>query len=383
MAMAQIACDVPFTKTSVVSRCNDLQSEDFAPDDYQPKDQPGWSFSTVDEQDGYFSDSVYDEDEMCTNDLDDINSVRSTTPSNRSSVLSDQERKLAEENEILARENLLLRQRCEEIKRAALQSLQSAGPEPTLPSDTSPDVLLNSMMVPSQVMPQVAQGGAVQALPSQMIACAPGNWWQASACPMQMIPVLMMPGSCDSAWPQQVGPVQGRCTNYISSEAMQAGVREGSAKSLAGVDDERTTVMLRNLPNNYSRGMLLDLINSEGFKGEYDFLYLPIDFTTKACFGYAFVNLVTHEAATRFRAAFDGFSDWIIPSRKRCIVSWSDPHQGLIANIDRYRNSPVMHSGVPDEHKPILFRNGVRVSFPEHSKKLRAPRVRHYKKDNA
>merc|ERR1719163_748335 len=34
------------------------------------------------------------------------------------------------------------------------------------------------------------------------------------------------------------------------------------------------TVMLRNLPNNYTRAMLLKLIDSEGFGGKYDFVYL-------------------------------------------------------------------------------------------------------------
>jgi len=140
----------------------------------------------------------------------------------------------------------------------------------------------------------------------------------------------------------------------------------------------RTTVMLRNLPNNYSRTMLMDLIDSEGFARLYDFIYLPIDFKSRASLGYAFVNLVNSEAANRFRLTFDGFSDWILPSRKVCGVSWSGPHQGLEAHIERYRNSPVMHEGVPDMYKPAIFNDGVRVVFPPPTKKLRAPRIRHF-----
>ena len=45
------------------------------------------------------------------------------------------------------------------------------------------------------------------------------------------------------------------------------------------------TVMLRNLPNNYSRAMLLELLDSEGFAGQYDFFYLPMDFKSRASLG--------------------------------------------------------------------------------------------------
>eukprot|EP00401_Gymnodinium_catenatum_P014718 CAMPEP_0117480874 /NCGR_PEP_ID=MMETSP0784-20121206/12613_1 /TAXON_ID=39447 /ORGANISM="" /LENGTH=483 /DNA_ID=CAMNT_0005275321 /DNA_START=76 /DNA_END=1527 /DNA_ORIENTATION=+ len=140
----------------------------------------------------------------------------------------------------------------------------------------------------------------------------------------------------------------------------------------------RTTVMLRNLPNNYSRTMLLAMIDGEGFAGQYDFVYLPMDFNTRACLGYAFVNLTSHTYAQKFWKTFNGYSDWVIPSRKLCGVSWSHPHQGLQANIDRYRNSPVMHEAVPDEYKPVFFVDGVQGPFPLATKKLRVPRIRNY-----
>jgi len=137
-----------------------------------------------------------------------------------------------------------------------------------------------------------------------------------------------------------------------------------------------TTVMMRNLPNNYTREMLVSLIKKEGFGGQYDFLYLPIDFRSKAAYGYAFVNLVSHSEACRFCDTFRGFSRWAIPSRKECTVSWSNPHQGLWSNIERYRNSPIMHASIPDEYKPMLLLGGKRVAFPEPTKRLARPRHR-------
>lgn len=137
--------------------------------------------------------------------------------------------------------------------------------------------------------------------------------------------------------------------------------------------NEKTTVMMRNIPNNYTRSMLLEMIDAEGFVGLYDFVYLPMDFGRRANLGYAFVNLVDAAAAAAFWSAFDGFSHWALPSAKVCQLGWSGPHQGLAAHIDRYRNSPVMHNLVPDEYKPMLFQGGVRIKFPAPTRYVKAP----------
>jgi len=173
---------------------------------------------------------------------------------------------------------------------------------------------------------------------------------------------------------QQPFVVPGPVSAGQESQELKPTVEEADAASGGG--ETRTTVMLRNLPNNYTRDMLLELIDSRGFKGQYDFLYLPIDFQTYACLGYAFVNLISPAASQRFWREFDGFRSWSLPSKKVCYVSWSGPHQGLEAHVERYRNSPVMHQDVLDEFKPVLFKDGVRVLFPLPSKSIRPPRVR-------
>merc|ERR1712224_824451 len=55
---------------------------------------------------------------------------------------------------------------------------------------------------------------------------------------------------------------------------------------------------------------------------------------------------------------------------------WSDPYQGLAANIERYRNSPVMGSTVHEMYKPLLIVDGKVLPFPAPTKKLNPPRVR-------
>lgn len=165
----------------------------------------------------------------------------------------------------------------------------------------------------------------------------------------------------------------GSSRSNVSSFAGEDGL-EGDSYGSAG--EPWTTVMMRNIPNDYSGGMLLELLDEHGFHGKFNLVYLPMDYHRKAGFGYAFIDFISTEEAQRFRDRFEGFSDWGLVSHKVCNVSWSDALQGVQAHIDRYRNSPVMHEAVPDEFKPMLFRNGRRVAFPPPTKSIRAPRLR-------
>merc|ERR1712048_208713 len=139
-------------------------------------------------------------------------------------------------------------------------------------------------------------------------------------------------------------------------------------------DERRTTVMMRNIPGVYTRANLLELLDQQGFRGSYDLLYLPVDIQTELNHGYAFINFKTTENVERFWAHFTGFSEWMVTSDKVGEVSWSDAQQGLDENIQRYRDSPMMHESVEDRFKPALFENGNRIPFPEPTKKIKAPR---------
>jgi len=135
-----------------------------------------------------------------------------------------------------------------------------------------------------------------------------------------------------------------------------------------------TTVMLQNLPNNFTRNQLIQLMNNEGFEGRYNLVYIPIDFRSKVGLGYAFIDLGTNEDAEAFFQHLQGFDKWNTDSVKVCQATWSQ-FQGIDTHVERFRNSTVMHDSVPDEFKPALFKNGVSVSFPEPTKRIRAPRT--------
>mmetsp|Transcript_7483 Transcript_7483/g.13426 ORF Transcript_7483/g.13426 Transcript_7483/m.13426 type:complete len:694 (-) Transcript_7483:278-2359(-) len=128
-----------------------------------------------------------------------------------------------------------------------------------------------------------------------------------------------------------------------------------------------TTVMLRNIPNRYTRDMLVEKL-AERFPGGYDFVYLPIDFNSKCNVGYAFINFRTPAECQRFFQEFDhvktklclpGFS-----SQKVCQVSYARV-QGRDANLDNLRDEKFMEKLVdrPEWQPLFLDEAGKEIPF--------------------
>jgi len=159
----------------------------------------------------------------------------------------------------------------------------------------------------------------------------------------------------------------------IKQEVPKASV---STIAVGAVKETRSTVMLRDLPEAYSRSRLLKLLEAQGFFGRFDFVYLPVDFKHQKNLGYALINLVSPAEALRLTSHFEGFSTWDMPSEMVCTVGWCSPQQGLAAHVERYRNSPVMHESVPEEWRPMLLSHGVPIPFPEPTIKIKAPKVK-------
>ena len=126
--------------------------------------------------------------------------------------------------------------------------------------------------------------------------------------------------------------------------------------------ENRTTVMIRNIPNKYTQSMLLEEIN-HNYEGLYDFFYLPIDFHNKCNVGYAFINFVDSRDVVRF---FEDFNDqrWRnFNSEKVCALSYARI-QGKAAMISRFQKSTILLKD--DSYKPLLFvSKGERKGQPE------------------
>lgn len=148
--------------------------------------------------------------------------------------------------------------------------------------------------------------------------------------------------------------------------------RAAASKSSKSV----TTLMLRNIPNSYTREALLGHFEEFGLQDCVDFIYVPMDFYRAAGLGYAFANFTSNKDAERAKQMFDGFRSWGATSQKVCEVSFSYPLQGLNSHIEQYRNSCVMHESVPDCYKPALFEGGIRQPFPMPTKQVPLPRMK-------
>lgn len=221
-----------------------------------------------------------------------------------------------------------------------------------------------------------------------------GCWWQQVAIgangqqfamPMMVqmpvgcfaVPMVSQPSACDS---QRANLPSGRSVRTVHGQSWRQGtnssVRIEQPPKVASTPVLRTTVYMKNLPSSLTREDLLALFDSCGFAQQYDFVYLPLDFAKQVTLGYAFVNLVTPAIAERFWNVFAGFSDWKVPSDDVCELLWSQTYQGLQMHVDRYRNSPLLHEAVPDNCRPMLFKDGERIAFPPPTKPIKAPRLK-------
>ncbi|KAJ1981189.1 hypothetical protein H4R35_000832 [Dimargaris xerosporica] len=160
---------------------------------------------------------------------------------------------------------------------------------------------------------------------------------------------------------------RGRGESYPSFRALYA---LGNARNVVRYErimsgeDNRTTFMIRNIPNKYTQKMLIDLLNESHF-GQYDFVYLRMDFTNHCNCGYAFVN---------FMDPRDKFN-----SDKVCSIRYAD-YQGKDQLVEHFRNSNVML--MDPSYRPKIFYSsgplkGHEEPFPDPTIQLSLGKFKH------
>ena len=69
---------------------------------------------------------------------------------------------------------------------------------------------------------------------------------------------------------------------------------------------EKTTVMLRNLPNQCTRASLAKFLATTDFAGQFDLVYVPMDRTSGNNLGYSFINFMAATSCQHFIKAMNG-----------------------------------------------------------------------------
>ena len=144
-------------------------------------------------------------------------------------------------------------------------------------------------------------------------------------------------------------------------------------------EDLPTSVMLRNIHNEYSPKLLLEDILNAGFKAKMDFFYMPVDMASSCNLGYCFLNFTTHANLIQFRDHFDGKRLPQFPTHKVCAVSIARV-QGLQANLDHLSKSAAIRT-LPEEYKPTIFNGETASPYPPATDAPRVVRTRPHKRN--
>jgi hypothetical protein len=112
-----------------------------------------------------------------------------------------------------------------------------------------------------------------------------------------------------------------------------------------------TTLMISALPVRLTIDQLLASINSAGFCGTYDLVYMPYRSVKKrgkvqhGSPGYAFVNFKSAELASQFASVFDGYSFSDVGSDRTAVLKPATS-QGYKANLALHVREKKQHGSV-------------------------------------
>ena len=93
-------------------------------------------------------------------------------------------------------------------------------------------------------------------------------------------------------------------------------------KKILSLEDRRTTLMIKNIPNKFQRDLILKTIN-KNFKGTYDLFILPTDVNGYKNFGYSFINFTTSYYIPYFYFLFHQRKWPNTNSQKICEITYS------------------------------------------------------------
>ena len=148
-------------------------------------------------------------------------------------------------------------------------------------------------------------------------------------------------------------------------------------KKVICLEDRRTTVMIKNIPNKFNRDTILNMIDQH-FKTAYDVFILPTDVNGYKNFGYSFINFTSSYYIPNFYFLFNGKKWPNTNSQKTCEITYSKI-QGKNNLLLHYSNKIIFHNEdakkfnisqkyiIPNEYR-MIFNNAFPNQFVEENK---------------
>lgn len=140
-------------------------------------------------------------------------------------------------------------------------------------------------------------------------------------------------------------PTRVNTVNTCSKKQMKKHQKAGPVTA-----EGATTLMMRGIPCGLTTENLIDIVDNAGFKGRYNFFYLPSDAKKKANLGYCFINFIDAHSAEQCTAAFKGVRLAPLRSAKSCSVAPASI-QGL-ARLSEHFKYTTMSRGASG---PLFF----------------------------
>ena len=135
------------------------------------------------------------------------------------------------------------------------------------------------------------------------------------------------------------GSLSSMSNNNINSFERNNSILEKNFKLIVDIrrviflEDKRTTIMIKNIPNKFTGDFLLNIID-QNFKGTFNLFILPTDTNKCKNFGYAFINFTSSYFIPYFYYMFNGKMWSSTNSQKVCKLTYSkiQGKKGLISH---------------------------------------------------
>ena len=100
-----------------------------------------------------------------------------------------------------------------------------------------------------------------------------------------IVPLIHLYQNHRQAWGGVQLPKDEDDDTHLGIGSLRRDKQIGAEFQLTETNTEKTTMMLRNIPNKFTRSQLYNAINEQGFQGKFNFLYLPIDYKSRCNVG--------------------------------------------------------------------------------------------------